>query len=246
MQKDDVAGPAQPQSGAAGLVPHPHRVELLSGPGTLQFPPLCPHCGGAAQRKLAWDKVFFGRLGDDWQDQRHLGHAEVPFCDACIAEHEALVWRPSAAYKLRSLASEALLGAATTGAVALFVLKTLAGPKALFPLALVLLFSLMSWVLLRFAWHSTAYRRVPGLTRITSAFDFSDDVSSPFEPARQIYSIRDGGFAAAFEALNLGRGWDAQGPQAATAARKDKWLMRIGMVALAAYALWGLWGGKHG
>lgn len=245
--------PFQPQTGADQLVPHQHRFEWVGGPGPLKFPPLCPNCGSAAHHTLSYTKVFYGRSGDDWMDQRELQHIKLPFCAVCVAHHEAAVWRPSLVEKALSLASENLLAALCTGAVALFLLKIMPGmlPQgridlgSLFPVGLFVLFALISWALLRQAWRDTAHKRVPAQTGVTAAIDFSDDISKPFEPARYVYTVRDAVFATAFDALNPGKGWQAQGPAALVAERKHKRLMWLGLAALIAFALWDLLGGAR-
>lgn len=238
----------QAQSGADGLVPHAHRFEIAGGPRPMVFPPLCPNCGSPADRTVKVAKVFCGSSGDDWQSQRHVQHMQVPFCASCVASHEAQVWRPNLFDKLLSLAGENLLAALGSGAAALFlvtIMPALRGHKrfdlwSLFLLGLFGLFALISWTMARSAWRGSEHKRTPAQTAVSSAFDFSDDVSKPFEPPRVVCTMRDARFAAAFEALNPGAGWDPSGPVAATAERKNRRLIWVGLAALLAFALWDL------
>jgi len=240
----------EPQSGADQLAPHAFRFELVAGPEPLAFPPLCPNCGRSTQRSLTYAKVFYGQPGDDWMDQRHVQHATVPFCAACITRHQAEQWQPSRFEILLSLASENLLAAFGTAGVAVFVLilvpdLALRGkfsPGTLFPLGLALLFALISLTLVRSAWRQTAHRRVPAQTSVTTAFDFSDDISKPLEAPRHVYTVCDAAFAEPFDALNKTKVWSSGGPAAVDAKRKDRWLVWAGLAAIVIFALGNLFG----
>jgi hypothetical protein len=74
------------------------------------------------------------------------------------------------------------------------------------------------------------FLRVPPLTEITRACDFSDNVGFPFG-RRRFYAIRDPAFAQAFTAANQNRLWtDA-------IRKRDDWISGIVFVLLIVAAL---------
>ncbi len=82
-----------PQDGPADLVPNPHRLTLRGSARDAAFPPMCPNCGGAADKAIACSKVF--RRADEDSVSYLVETVAVPFCDACIARHRAQEQRPS-------------------------------------------------------------------------------------------------------------------------------------------------------
>jgi hypothetical protein len=229
-----------PQDGASGLLPHPHRVTLQCRPHALAFPPLCPNCGRPATQKIAYAKVF--RRANRFI----LSSAQVPFCDECCARHHAQEQPPDWRTTLLTLFSDAdIFGAIFPGLGALFVLNL--GLRDLWhgrftatavELGLGLFFGWIARGQAKAVLDRTAHQRVPPLSEVTEAFDFSDDVSDLLEPARVIYAMRDARFAAAFDALNRDKEWHTGGLEAGVTRRKASWAKwAIGALLLVA-VLW--------
>ena len=237
----------EPQLRASGLIAHPHRTTLRGTPGELDFPPLCPNCGAAASQKIEVTKVFL-RPRRDEPTEEIMTAAVVPFCDACArSHHEQRPPLTTTAKVLSSLATGEMLGALFPALAAAFVawiaLKDLFKGRFVSFLALAVLagfFALIAWSQRRHVWQATEPLRVPKLSDVTQAFDFSDNVADAFEPPRFVCTVRDAGFAAAFQALNRQREWHAASPQARAerrAAHRKMWVVGAVVAALALLAL---------
>jgi hypothetical protein len=214
-----------PQDSARSLAPHPHRFTLRGAPSDWAFPPLCPNCGLPATRRLTREKVF-RRLHSESPSSFVTASVEVPFCDACIARHEAYT-PPVARWRLvlRSFATTQMLGVVYPAIGAAFCAWLALGEmvdgrvdRALIQLALAAAFGGIAWFQRRRIWLRTAYLRASPQSEVARAFDFSDDVSPAFESARCVCTIRDARFAAEFIALNRVREW----VPGSTAARRER------------------------
>lgn len=234
-----------PQNGASGLLPHAHHATLQGAPA---FPSLCPNCGQSAAREITYSKVF-RRSHDDHDNtptEYIVSSARVPFCDDCIARHRAQEHKPDWKAMLLTLFSDAeIFGAIFPGLGALFVLNL--ALRALWhakfttmavELGLAFLFGLIARGQAKLVLDRTAHRRVPPLTEVTEAFDFSDEFSSPFEQPRVEYAMRDARFAAAFNALNRDHEYHQNSPQAQRAQRKVNLTVWAFGVLLVVLALW--------
>ena len=235
-----------PQDGASGLLPHAHRATLQGTPRALAFPRLCPNCGQAATHEIAYAKVFRRTDDDDSPTRYIVSSAQLPFCDDCIARHRAQEHKPDWKAMLLTLFSDAeIFGAIFPGLGALFLLNlALRGlwrgrfTAAAVELGLGLFFAWIARVQATVVLDRTAHLRVPPLSEVTEAFDFSDDVSSFFEPPRVMSTMRDARFAAAFGALNRDKAWHADGPQARVARRKANLAMWAFGALLLVFVLW--------
>jgi hypothetical protein len=234
-----------PQDGASGLWPHAHRATLQGTPRSLAFPPCCPNCGQAATHKIAYAKVF--RRSDGESPTAYIvSEAQVPFCDACIAQHRAQEQPPDWKSTLLTLFADAeIFGAIFPGLGALFLLNLALRDlwharftSMAIELGLGLFFAWIARLQAGVVRDRSAHLRVPPLSEVTQAFDFSDDVSGLFEPSRVMYTMRDARFAAAFAALNRDREWDANGPQAKIAGRKATLALWTFGALLLTFALW--------
>lgn len=236
----------QPQDRDTGLVPHPHRCTLRGDPASLQFPPLCAHCGAPAARRVAYAKVF-RRTYSDSPTEHLTTEVDVPFCAACAARHDAAAPpRTRLDDLLAGLSTFDMLGAlmpALAGAFCVYLAAkdVVRGHIARAPwmLGLAAIFGAIAWHQRRHVWQATRHLRVPAQTDVTAAFDFSDDVSDVFEPPRFTCTMRDARFAEALLALNADRVWTATSPQAVTerkSANRRLWLAggAFGLVGLAA------------
>ena len=223
-------------------------LTLRGAPGTLVFPPLCPNCGAQASQRITVTKVFTTEADSETPERRYLVSAAVPFCDECLAKHSALEQRQDWFTQLREgLASMDILGAVFPALAALFVLHLALGDLMHGKTRLLLVyavvggvFALIAWLQTRAVWSQSEHLRVPVQTAVTTAFDFSADVSRAFEPARFICTLRDAAFAQAFSVLNAERLWQRDSEQAVTERRSAKrkfWV--VGAVVVAA-GIWGL------
>jgi len=201
----------EPQGNASELAPHPHRLTLRGAASGLQFPPLCPNCGGAAAERLSYAKVF-SHADSDGPTRYVVSSIAVPFCGACIARHRAQeVPRTLMSDLVSSFATMDMLGA---------------------------VFGLIAWAQANAVWQQTARFRVPPQSDVTIAFDFSDDTAPAFESARFVCTMRNTAFANAFRALNIEHEYLPASPQAQAERRRSNRLLWIFGALLAAFALW--------
>ena len=233
-----------PQEGSSALTPSPNQVRFAGPLEGLAFPPICAHCGGGATTRLLVSKVFM-RSGSGSNRLRHhvIAGVEVPFCAACAAEHQRELQPLTGAQKLMSvLRSQLAFPAIGSGALGLYFASRMLGdvvrdvsrnwPLAAFVAALLVL----SVSCLRGAWTAGLRFRVPAQTRITSSFDFGDDLTNSFSTHGRLYTLRDPGFASAFQALNETTSQTLQGPE--TKRRKSRNFV-IGCIVMGAIALYG-------
>jgi hypothetical protein len=211
----------------SSLAPNPYRVELRGRTGAVVWPPYCPACGASARRKLRVQKVFVRRRRRG-TDPTVITALNIPYCDACIAEHERIrprqspirhaltyvaspmllpifgfgwmtsVWLKDGDSMPRALAG--LTGAITSGAI----LRD--GVQALGP-ALPLLFPALVVACVIAMIYQTRYFRVQKQSEVTRACDFSDNIGDVIAGSRRVYTIRNEGFAQAFTEANRKRLW---------------------------------------
>ena len=237
-----------PQGGEDDLVDHPQRFTLRGQPGETTFPLLCPNCGAAAQRRINVAKVFEDSGDDDTSRSFSVVSVAVPFCDPCIARHRSEERVPGTlANLLSSFADAHMFGAVFPGIAALFVAQLVLRDllKGRFLVALVLLavgtvFGLIAWFQGVSVWAKSAHLRVPKQTTVTEAFDFSDDVSAPFEPPRFVCTVRDARFARVLEAINQTQLWVPGSPTELADRKRANWKFRVGVVIVAVIAIAGL------
>jgi uncharacterized membrane protein len=235
----------KPQIGARELLPHPFRYELNAAPDKVQLPTLCASCGGLAAGKLTFSKVF--RLVYRASRTRiRVLHATMPCCDACRAKHLAEAPPMPLGSRLATIIfSEAILVAIFPFGIGLFVgwlaIQDFAAGDRERGSMLASVGGFMVFIGLLVAStavSSTRRLRVPPLTSVTSAFDFSNNVAEAFDRARYVYALRNERFARAFIAANGEKQWDAESAEAKRAA----WKRNVtGKVALAVLALWVIW-----
>ena len=235
----------EPQGNASELAPHPHRFTLRGAASSLQFPPLCPNCGSSAANPLTYAKVFRGS-DSDGPTRYTVTSITVPFCDACIARHRAAeVKRTMMSDLISSFATMDMLGAVFPALAALFLLYLALGDlfharatRMLVELGIGALFGLIAWAQSHAVWDQIERFRVPSLSDVTIAFDFSDDTAPAFESARFVCTVRNPVFANAFRVLNVGREYLPKSPQAQAERLRSNRLLWIFGGLLAAFALW--------
>ena len=195
--------------------------------GGLEFPRMCPACGGRGEVRLECAKSLRGVDSDDQEIWTVLTHRPW-FCAACAAAHERERWRPGIGdYGRRLVAGGGeMLGAAVALGVGLLFLK-----DAVVKLSLVLLvFSALplgvAWYLIRKNWQAQAYRCVAPPTAVTGAVDFTEDQAAEFEPAWVRFTFRNAAYAEAFREVNRKRIWNPGGGEAVAARQKRAWAER--------------------
>jgi len=219
--------------GDEGLAAHPHRWVLNGEPGHFDLPPLCPNCGAAATESIRVHKVFDVAASDD--PNRYLPTTlALPVCAACAAQHRAGTVEPTLLKRFAtSFETFDMVGAIAMVVGAMFfaylALKKLFGGDLISAALLMILPALLllfARVQYRKALEDTAYRRVPERSEVARSFDYSDNVAAGFEPPRFVVTVKDAGFAKAFETLNAPRLYRADSPGAVAdqrAARHKVW-----------------------
>ncbi len=233
------------QDDASQLEPHPWRFTLRGSPAAAAFPPLCPNCGGAATHTIDYAKVFRHSYSDG-PTRYTVSPVRVPFCDPCIAVHRAQEAKPSLFETvLTGFATMEMLGAVFPALGALF-LAWLAlgdlvhgrGTRFLVELAIGAVFALIAWGQGITVWKETARFRVPPLSPVTEAFDFSEGAATAFESARFVCAVRNERFADLFGALNRELAWSPHSPAAIAERRRSRRLTWAFGVVLLVFGLW--------
>lgn len=185
-------------------------VALIGSHRRVMWPPLCPACGAAASTSINVAKIF-GRYSQHSGRgyYRLIVRMRIPFCGSCAERHQQLIEPvPSVVGSFfRTPAVLSFFGAAAV--VAILSMIFLQGGEGvsmgvrLYVLGgLAFLLALGIFITAREA----RFLRVPPLTEVTRACDFSDNVGFPFG-RRRFYAIRNRAFAGAFTAANQDRIW---------------------------------------
>jgi hypothetical protein len=214
-------------------------LELVGAPASLSFPDLCANCGHAASDRLLVERRFPVRPHGSPRGFRRIA-VHVPFCRACVAAHRRQLPRLSlGAYLKAFFHASALLPALASAAAAVLVglrIETLRlDQKQGTLIALTVFFALTSLLCLRAASRQLRVWTIRP-TQVTESFLFSRDLSRGFERERHSYTLRNIGFAAAFESSNAGRRWDRT-------SRSTRWSASLrnlvfAVIALAALGWW--------
>lgn len=209
-------------------------VALIGSHRTLVWPPLCPACGAAASTRINVAKIF-GRRSEygSHSSYRFIVRIPIPFCGSCAERHRQVVKPvPSVIGSFfRTPALLSFIGAAAVAAILSSIF--LQGGEGVSPGARLYAFSgivLLVGLGIFLTAREARFLRVPPLTEITSACDFSDNVGFPFG-RRRFYAIRNPAFAEAFSRANQDRLWtDA-------IRKRDEWISGIVFVGLIVAAL---------
>jgi hypothetical protein len=209
-------------------------VALIGSHRRVRWPPLCPACGATASTHVNVVKIFGRRARyGSHAYYRFIVRMRIPFCRSCADRQQQLVPAvPSIAGSFfRTPAVLSIIGAVAVAAILSKIF--LQGGEAvgldarLYALGgIVLLVGFGIFIAAREA----RFLRVPPLTEITRACDFSDNVGFPFG-RRRFYAIRNRAFADAFTQANQDRLWtDA-------IRKRDAWISGIVFVVLVVAAL---------
>lgn len=211
-------------------------VALIGSHRRVSWPALCPACGAAASTHINVAKIF-GRRSQygNHSYYRLIVRMPIPFCSSCADRHQQAVARvPSVIGSfLRTPAILSFVGAAAVAAIlsTIFLQGSEGvsfGVKLYAYGGIALLLGLGIFITAREA----RFLRVPPLTEVTSACDFSDNVGFPFG-RRRFYAIRNPACAEAFAKANETRLWtDA-------IRKRDEWISGIAFLVLIVAALIG-------
>ncbi len=209
----------------------------------VDFPPICPNCGAAAARRLTIEKNFGSA------SQPHIYSLKPFFCDACIAKHRQELPPVPLSKQLRYLlgnvyALPALISLPLLLKFAASLTKAaLAGdkPGVIFAGICMTFFScILAWSIFQIRQYVRPRLLQPS-TSVSSAFQFSTDMSQTFEPTWRRYTLRNPAYADAFAQLNQARNWDRHNPEAERARTLRFYgqaLLIALFVAFGAYALY--------
>jgi hypothetical protein len=209
-------------------------VALIGSHRGVTWPPLCPACGSPASTHITVGKVFgrWSRYGG-YASYRLIVRQRIPFCRSCADRHQQLVPPvPSVIGSFfRTPALLSFIGAVAVAAI-LSMIFLQGGEGVTLNMRLYALGGIVLLVGLGIflTWREARFLRVPPLTEITRACDFSDNVGYPFG-RRRLYAIRNAAFADAFTRANQQRLWtDA-------IRKRDDWVAGIAFVVLVVAAL---------
>jgi len=215
-------------------LPPSHVVALIGSHRRVTWPALCPACGAPASTHINVAKIFGRRARRTGHgSNRSIVRMRIPFCAPCADRHQQLV-TPVPSVIGSFFRAPALLSFIAAVAVAsILSMIFLQGGEGIslgarvYALGgIVLLVSLGIFITAREA----RFLRVPPLTEITRACDFSDNVGFPFG-RRRFYAIRNPVFADAFARANQEWLWtDA-------IKKRDGWISGIAFVVLVVAAL---------
>ena len=209
-------------------------VALVGSHRRVVWPPLCPACGAPASTHIKVGKIFGRR-------SRYGNHAyfrfiiwqRIPFCRSCAERHQQVV-APVPSLIGSFFRTPAVLSFVGAVAVAIILSRIflqggeeVALGTRLYALGGILLLVGAGIVI---AAREARFLRVPPLTEITRACDFSDNVGYPFG-YRRFYAIRNVAFAEAFARANHNRLWTDE------IRKRDDWISGIVFVVLVVAAL---------
>jgi hypothetical protein len=223
----------------------PDTIELTGAPRKLAFPQACASCGTPAGRRIPVEKVFERPRAD--QPARYaVVRVDVPFCMTCLKRHrdEAKHLPPSKQVLsvLRSILLIPAAGFVITALVLIgpFVHRVAVGNwrSALLFFGLVVGFGLLGIGCGVAALRQSHRYRVAEPTSVTSAFDFTDDLSELFERERHNYLLRNPRFAEAFVAVNATRVWDRQSRSARSGGRGRSAVLWAGFAGTLVFVSW--------
>jgi hypothetical protein len=212
-------------------------LELTGSPHQLVMPAICIHCGAAARERV-WIEQRFEHHNSEGSPTYSMVPVAVPFCPACNATHQRERRAVSPLARLGMMfRSHIMYGVVCQVALGLFFLLKFSLPTTI----AAVFFLLLAAVCARAAYNETRHLAVSPPTSVSSAFVFSEDHSSMFEPERRFYTLRNPQFADAFLHVNRDRLWDAASPHAQRAAVKRSWAIAILIVLAMAVIIWGIY-----
>lgn len=210
----------------------------------LRFPGACPHCLQPANTPITVDRVF----PQDDSEPRVTTFYPL-FCASCAAAHMRQVKRPGMDVFFRRLwkGGGTSFGPVANSGIGLFLTPKLlpmvfnSGLAGLIPLGVLAFFwgvgATCFWVVM----GQTRYMTCAPPTSITSAVDFTDDLSDMFEPSWRRFTFQNPGYAKLFRETNAEWIWRKRGEKARTAASRRSMVMIATLAALGAAAVYGIY-----
>ena len=191
-------------------LPPSQLVALIGSHRRVAWPQLCPACGALASTHIDVAKIFGRRSRyGGYSYYRLIVRMRIPFCRSCADRHEQLVKPvPSVIGSFfRTPALLSFIGAAAVAAILSMIFlqggEHVSPGIRLYALGGILLLVGMGIFITA---REARFLRVPPLTEITRACDFSDNVGFPLG-RRRFYAIRNAAFADAFTKANHDRLW---------------------------------------
>ena len=211
---------------------------ILVGPPA--YPDLCAGCGVPAQARLTIEKVFERNSSDDTPRGYVVDEVRVPFCLTCIEKHDREVGRITRMSRMLLCFRSSMMISALGAGLFAGLLAQGARERAMYGdmTSVVVLGGLSALCVLaaigctRSAYQETRRFAVPAQTSVTRCFDFSDDLSAPFDLPRRAYTSLNPAFSEAFHVLNRERVWNPASPQAIRASRHRGIVMAILLVVI--------------
>lgn len=215
-------------------MPDAYTVNIRGKPGKVEFPKICVRCCSPAAQSILIERAF----GND-ESGFHVVRLNPFFCPACIAEHlrEA---RPVPFGRRIFAALKTNMTLAMAGPLLFGVYLVFDGLRktSLIPIVIGLVFCLIGLGCFLAAMNRTAYLAVTPPTSVTATIQFTDDMSSAFEPAWRQFVFRNPDYGAAFTDFNRARIWDKHGTEALRAASRRFDLKIVGYLAFGALVLY--------
>jgi len=180
------------------------------------FPAVCANCCGAARGRVTVAKAF--GHGDGWK----VVAFRPFFCDACVAVHRAET-KPDPTVLFRRLVYrwQLWIPALGSGWACSKVLPGLFddllrrdGQGILMSGALAGFFGFIALGCVAAIWMGSRHLAVRVPTSVTSAVEFSDDLSQTFEPSWRRFTMRNADYAGRFREGNRERLWNRSRPDA--------------------------------
>jgi hypothetical protein len=215
-------------------LPPGQMVGLIGSHRRIVWPPMCPACGGPASSHINVARIF-GRRSQHggFAAYRFIVRMTIPFCQSCVSRHQQqLQTVPSAIGSFfRTPGVLSFIGAVAVAVILWWVFvqdaEGVSRDARLYAISgIIALVGLGIFITAREA----RFLRVPPLTEVTSACDFSDNLGFPFG-RRRFYAIRNRAFADAFVRANHDRLWtDA-------IRKRDAWVSGVAGLVLIIAAL---------
>jgi hypothetical protein len=221
-------------------------IVLVSGTEAPAFPDVCPVCLAPARLSIPVERTVT-LIVSDGEDNTTIHPVEsfqVPFCAACVQRHRAEMappdpWLPL--WRATKGGGEGVGGLIVCGVGFFFFYEGLT-KLSWIPIVFSFLPFLVGGFLVRQTWAKNRYLAVPGPTKVSSALDFTVDLSEAFEPAWRAFVFQNVEYAERFREANAHRLWNPRGAQAQQARKERQWrhkrMSYLGMLAFAAMMLW--------
>jgi hypothetical protein len=210
------------------------------------YPDLCASCGVPSRARLTIEKVFERNSSDDTPRGYVVEAVRIPFCPACIAKHEGEAGRITLMSRMLLCLRSSMMISALGAVLFAGLLAQGARERAMYGdvSSVVVLGGVSALCVLaaigcaRVAYNETRRFAVMPPTSVTRHFDFSGDLSEPFDLPRRAYTPLNSAFGEAFFALNRDHVWDPASAQAMRASRHRGIVMAILLVVIVIVAFY--------